>query len=360
MDPGSGLIKAAFGGEDGLRSIFSSLVGTPKMFGLMVGVEQQERYVGDEAIAKLENMDFNAPIKRGEVADWEKFETLMHHLFYSEMKVVPEEISILISESPKASKENRSKLSELLFETFNVQKIHVGNSAMLGLYAYGKTTGLLVDSGFNVSSSVPVYEGFPLQHASLRMNYGGEDLSLRLLEMIKENLEDSYKLIKGRKLADSIKEKIGYLALNKDDTFTDEFNYELPDGKILPLKEELYVANEGLFNEEKNPENLSVQKLIENSLIKCDEDIKNEIKENICLTGGTSLLKNFVARLKNEVSNIQEAEGFNVNNCGERQFSTWIGGSIVSSLENFQFMWVSKEEYDESGKNLLAIESKCF
>ena len=44
-------------------------------------------------------------------------------------------------------------------------------------------------------------------------------------------------------MADSIKEKIGYLTLNKDDTFTDEFNYEMPDGKILPLKEELYVAD---------------------------------------------------------------------------------------------------------------------
>ena len=47
VDLGSGLIKAGFGGEDGPRSIFNSLVGIPKMPGLMVGMEQKEQYVGD-------------------------------------------------------------------------------------------------------------------------------------------------------------------------------------------------------------------------------------------------------------------------------------------------------------------------
>ncbi len=99
------------------------------------------------------------------------------------MKVVPEEVSVLITESPLASKEKRAKLAELLFETFNVQKIHIANSSMLGLFAYGKTSGLIVDSGFNLTTSVPIYEGFPLQHASIKMNIGGEDLSLKLLRV---------------------------------------------------------------------------------------------------------------------------------------------------------------------------------
>ena len=114
VDLGSGLIKAGFGGEDGPRSIFNSLVGIPKMPGLMVGMEQKEQYVGDEAISKLEIMNFISPIQRGEVSDWDKFDTLLHYLFYNEMKIVPEEISILITESPLSSKENRQKLTEVL------------------------------------------------------------------------------------------------------------------------------------------------------------------------------------------------------------------------------------------------------
>lgn len=42
----------------------------------------------------------------------------------------------------------------------------------------------------------------------------------------------------------------------------------------------------------------------------------------------------------------------------ERQFSVWIGGSILSSLSTFQQMWVSKNEYDEAGPSI--VHRKCF
>ena len=365
IDVGSGLVKAGFGGEDGPRSIFNSIVGTPKQVGLMVGMELQERYVGDDAISKYEIMNFSYPIQRGEVTDWDKFENLMHYLLYSEMKVVPEEVSILITESPRTSRENREKLTEILFETFNVKRLHIANSSMLGLFSYGKTSGLIVDSGFNITSTVPVYEGYPLSHASIRINIGGEDLSKNLLSMIQNNLDETYIDIKGRILADDIKEKLGYLLLNPDDgDDVKDVTYELPDGKKIDLSKELYKANEILFspNEENEKEKglLSIKNMVIDSINKCDNEIKNDIKENICLTGGTTLLKNFPEKLKNELSESSEGANFNLSAEQERLFSTWIGGSIVSSLDNFQFMWVNKKEYTDNGKNLLVIDSKCF
>ena len=365
IDVGSGLVKAGFGGEDGPRSIFNSIVGTPKQVGLMVGMELQERYVGDDAISKYEIMNFSYPIQRGEVTDWDKFENLMHYLLYSEMKVVPEEVSILITESPRTSRENREKLTEILFETFNVKRLHIANSSMLGLFSYGKTSGLIVDSGFNITSTVPVYEGYPLSHASIRINIGGEDLSKNLLSMIQNNLDETYIDTKGRILADDIKEKLGYLLLNPDDgDDVKDVTYELPDGKKIALSKELYKANEILFspNEENEKEKglLSIKNMVIDSINKCDNEIKNDIKENICLTGGTTLLKNFPEKLKNELSESSEGANFNLSAEQERLFSTWIGGSIVSSLDNFQFMWVNKKEYTDNGKNLLVIDSKCF
>ena len=365
IDAGSGLVKAGFGGEDGPRSIFNSIVGTPKQMGLMVGMELQERYVGDDAISKYEIMNFSYPIKRGEVTDWDKFENLMHYLLYSEMKVVPEEVSILITESPRTSRENREKLTEILFETFNVKRLHIANSSMVGLFSYGKTSGLIVDSGFNITSTVPIYEGYPLSHASIRINIGGEDLSKNLLSMIQDNLEETYVDIKGRILADDIKEKLGYLLLNQDDgDDVKDVTYELPDGKKIELSNELYKSNEILFNpdEEIKKENglLSLKNMVIDSINKCDNEIKSDIKENICLTGGTTLLKNFPEKLKNELSDSSEGTNFNLSAEQERLFSTWIGGSIVSSLDNFQFMWVNKKEYNDNGKNLLVIDSKCF
>ena len=105
---------------------------------------------------------------------------------------------------------------------------------------------------------------------------------------------------------------------------------------------------------------MSLKNMVIDSINKCDNEIKNDIKENICLTGGTTLLKNFPEKLKNEISDSSEGIHFNLSAEQERLFSTWIGGSIVSSLDNFQFMWVSKKEYNDNGKNLLVIDSKCF
>jgi actin len=366
VDAGSGVVKAGFSGEDGPRSVFSSIVGSPKMPGLLVGMEQRERYVGEEAVSKLEIMNFISPIKKGEIVDWDKYETLMHYLFYSELKVVPEEVSILITESPSIPKENRAKLAEILFETFNVERIHIANTAMLGLYSYGKTSGLVLDSGFGLTSCVPVYEGYPLPHASLKINFGGENLSEALLSLISHNLPKSYKGLKGRLLSDDIKEKLGYIALNSEEeekhyleNLGKEVEYQLPDGKTVKLGPELFKHAELLFRPQ-NEEQTSLAQLILDSLGKCDQEIISDIQENICLTGGSTLLKGFPDRLKNELLQSLNSNSFNLVYSQERQFSNWIGGSIISSLNNFNFMWVSKQEYDEIGNALEAIESKCF
>ena len=364
IDLGSGLIKSGFSGEDGPRNIFNSIVGIPKMAGLKVGMEQKERFVGDEAIENLEFMNYFPPIKRGEVADWDKFETLMHYLLYNQMEVVPEEMSVLITESPLSSKENRAKVAEMLFEKFNVEKYHMANSSMLGLFAYGKTSGIVVDSGFNVTSTVPLYEGFPLQYASKKINLGGEDISLSLLESLKDKVEPSYKLIKGRLLADDIKEHKGYISMDneeKEEEKQEESPYKLPDGKELKLGNEIFKTCDILFNPpEDNKELMSVSKMVAESLASCDDDVRTDINESICLIGGTTLMKNFPEKLKNELSDNKDFGNFNLSFSPERQFSSWVGGSIMSSLDNFHYMWVTKDEYDEKGKTLVSIDSKCF
>ena len=360
IDIGSGLMKVGFGGEDGPRNIINSIVGIPKMAGLKVGMEQKERYIGEEAIANFEFMNFYNPIQRGEVVDWDKFETLMHYLLYNEIEVVPEDMSVLITEIPLSSKKNRAKLSELLFEKFNVQKVHVANSSMLGLFAYGRTSGIVVDSGYNITSTVPVYEGFPLVYASQKINLGGEDLSLKLLDILQGKLDKTYKTIKGKLLVEDIKDKKGYVAMNIKQDEKIEEKYILPDSKELILGNELYEVNEILFNPCENSEFKSVTNMVVESLNLCDDDVKKDINESICLIGGTTLMKNFPERLKLELSDNKDFGMYNMQANPERQFSSWIGGSIMISLDNFQYLWVSKEEFDEKGKSLISIDSKCF
>ena len=312
IDVGSGVMKVGFGGEDGPRNIFPSIVGIPKMAGLKVGMEQKERYVAEEAISNSEFMNCYSPIQKGEVVDWDKFETLMHYLLYNQIEVVPEDMSVLITETPLASKKNRAKISELLFEKFNVQKCHIANSSMLGLFAYGKTSGLIVDSGFNITSSVPLYEGFPLHHASIKLNYGGEDISKSLLSMIEKELDPSYKYLKGRLLADNIKEKLAFVSMGGD-MEEEEYIYTLPEGNEIKLGKQVSKCTELLFNPGEHNELKSIDDIVVSSLSKCDPDIKDDIKESICLIGGNTYLRNFEERLKNNLSDKKEMGNFNIS-----------------------------------------------
>ena len=63
-----------------------------------------------------------------------------------------------MTEAPQNPKANREKITQLMFETFQVQGLYVAIQAVLSLYSNGRTTGVVLDSGDGVSHTVPIYE----------------------------------------------------------------------------------------------------------------------------------------------------------------------------------------------------------
>ena len=268
--------------------------------------------------------------------------------------------SILFSEPIIHEKNQRMNLTQFLFEKYEIGGLFFCNDSVLSSFSYGKSSCLVFDSGHSQSNVVPVHDGMIIKNSINFFNLSGKNVDEIIINEIikKQNNEwDKWNIL----------EKIQILSDIKDMVFTPDENdmnkkYILPDKKSVEIKEEFNslmkkeIENK-LFNDELNLKTI-ILKSISSVLI----DIKKELINNIFICGGNSLIfNNYFQDLKESLAK-QLVSGTVVKLTThpskiQRSLASFLGASIISSLNIYKETIVKKEEYEEHGANI--IERKC-
>ena len=348
IDNGSSTIKCGFSGEEAPKSIFSNIIS------------RSTDKVGDESLE-----DNVSPIEHGIITDFELMEKVWEHTFSRELKVPQEERNILTSDSPLSPKINREKMTQIMFEKFNVQGLFICIRPILSMYSLGKTSALVLESGDDVTQIVPINEGYYFPYSITKSNLGGKLVTNFLMDKLKENNDEILynEIKKNNKI---IKEKLCRVSLNYEEEINNsninEIKYKLPDGKEVNLNKELFICPELLFQPNLIGKEIpGIPMQMYNSIMKCETDLRKELYSNMILAGGNTLLNDFHERIHQEMECLAPSSvlpKLKVIAPNERKYTAWIGGALFAGLQIFQTNWVTHSEYQDAGPQI--IHRKCF
>ena len=240
IDNGSGTIRAGFAGEEIPSSYFPSFVGRPKHPRVMAGGLEGDVFIGQRAQDLRGLLKIRYPLEHGIVTDWDDMEKIWHYVYENELKTLPEEHPVLLTEPPLNPRKNRDTAAQIMFETFNVPALYTSIQAVLSLYASGRTTGVVLDSGDGVSHAVPVFEGFAIPNSIRRIDVAGRDVTEQLQLLLRKNGHVLHTSAE-KEVVRMIKEKACYVSLDPKREEKDWMNsyhkseaksvdYALPDG----------------------------------------------------------------------------------------------------------------------------------
>jgi actin, other eukaryote len=234
------------------------------------------------------------------VKNWEQLEALWKVMMDDIGLASSDSTSVLITEAPNASQADRLKWAEMLFETYRVPSIYVANSAALSLFASGRTTGVVVECGAGITSSVPVFEGLALAHAATTIEYAGQDVTRNILASLQDQgitIDVPY--------AGMLKERMAYIRSSQPITpkrpssripsaspscEDPVAHFSLPDGTDVSVDRRLFsTCTDDLFvNSSFEPNGLIAQ--VSESLQLCDDSLQKDLSNNIVIAGGTSMI----------------------------------------------------------------------
>ncbi|XP_021373964.1 actin-2-like isoform X3 [Mizuhopecten yessoensis] len=353
LDNGSHRIKAGIAGDDSPRSVFRTVVGMPLFEGQTIGGRLQKKYyVGEQVIENMDVLDIRRPIERGIVTDWDVMEKIWHHVF-EDLRTVPSENNVLLSEPPMNPKSNREKMAQIMFDKIQPLGMYVFSPNVLSLYSSGRGSGLVIDSGYEVTDVSCIYEGYKLNNSTFRADIGGNDITHYLIELLGKQ---GYMFTTAKEVEEvnMMKERCAYVS-QKNIVDNIQRDYTFSNGTTISLGYERYQCMEAMFKPNLIGSDVcGIHELIAKSIEGCPIHIRSHICANIIVSGSNTMAAGMASRLEEELRALLPRNiKVQVVAPPERSYSTWIGGSIEASLSSSQCMWITPADYEEFGPNVV-------
>lgn len=371
IDLGSSAVKADMATKTVPTVVFDSVIGRPKFNKIIVGTNEFQVVSPMSDVRAL--YDLHRPIKRGIVSAETDAKALLDKVF-SELSVTDQkDTPIFFAEPPLTSIRQKRMLTDLVLEKVGAPYVFFGTQSVLSLYAFGKTDGIILESGDGVTQISTLLNGYKVSNGTERVNFGGCDVTDFLKTLFKKN--GTYiNSASEHAIFEEIKRAICQVNTNVNQKTTslqkaivpdtksgkhEDISFTLPDGKTISVGIERFLAPELMFNPALGGFDVpGLPEMLEGVLGRLDNDLTKALTNTIYLSGGNTQTTGFVDRFAKEMSALtgeKSARLLYVPNTN-RQVLAWQGGAIVCNMPSFSNLWISRKDYEESGDRVFKVK----
>ncbi|EDO16815.1 hypothetical protein Kpol_1056p16 [Vanderwaltozyma polyspora DSM 70294] len=352
------------------------------------GTEDLDFYIGNEALIASQGPSYSLsyPIRHGQIENWDHMERFWENSIFKYLRAEPEDHFFLLTEPPLNPPENREQVAEIFFESFNCAGLYIAVQAVLALAASWTSsqvtdrslTGTVIDSGDGVTHVIPVAEGYVIGSAIKNIPIAGRDITLFIQSLLRERGEADTSL----RTAERIKQEYCYVCpdivkeFNKFDRQPEKFaqfiieNQDKTKQKVVDIGYERFLAPEIFFNPEIASSDFltPLPTVVDHTIQACPIDVRKGLYNNIVLSGGSTMFKDFSRRLQRDIKSIVNSRiiqneavtgvkstGVDVQVISHRKQrnAVWFGGSLLAQTAEFKSYCHTKKDYEEYGPEIV-------
>ncbi|KAL3993687.1 Actin family protein [Acanthocheilonema viteae] len=310
-------------------------------------------------------------------------------LFFRYLLTVAKDRRIVIVESILAPTSHRNAMARVLFNVFDAPSILFAPSHLMASFPFGVSNALVIDIGYSEATVVPILEGITMVYQLETSCIGAKYLEKRVYELLRKygkvltssgeerSLNDGDNLLlKSEQILEDIVVRFCFATKMDRGKMIQASEYdaerEIPKAPCdvrLPFGEEILVVP-GLVREwtaeaifEESDDIKSLPRLVLDAVYRCPIDARKKLLDSIILVGGTTRMKGFAARLRDEIlcslttssyvnklGNIKSVKFYRLPNTSIELYASWIGGSMFGALEVLQYYSLTREDWQTQGR----------